>query len=168
MAFVDELARHGERSRVVTTATEPRIDFSMYFATPQADTLIYACGPEPLLQVIEEATTAWPPGSLHMERFAPKEVDSTGDVEFEVEFVESGVTATVPVDRSILSVAEEHGIPVISSCSEGTCGTCETVVLSGTPDHRDAILSDEERRSGRTMFPCVSRSVGGCTIRLEV
>lgn len=168
MAFVEELARHGERAKVVTTATEPRVDFGAYFAQPQPDTLIYACGPEPLLVELEAATAAWPSGSLHVERFVPREIDDSGDVEFEVEFADSGVTARVPIGRSILSVAEEHDIPVISSCSEGTCGTCESVVLEGLPDHRDSILTDAERAASRTMFICVSRSVGGCKLRLDL
>ncbi|MGP3533975.1 HtaA domain-containing protein [Microbacterium sp. RD1] len=168
MAFVDELVRHGERARVVTTSDQPRVDFRGYFAEPQQDTLVYACGPEALLAELEAATAEWPSGALHVERFVPREIDESGDVDFEVEFVESGVTAVVPAGRSILAVAEEHDIPVISSCSEGTCGTCETVVLGGQPDHRDAILTDAERAANRTMFICVSRSVKGCPLRLEL
>jgi ferredoxin-NADP reductase len=168
MAFVEELAHHGDNARVVATATEPRLEFTTYFAQPQPGTLIYACGPEGLLQAIQDAARKWPTGSVHLERFVPMEFDDSGDVEFEVEFAESGVTATVPVGRSILEVAEELHIPVISSCSEGTCGTCETAVLSGTPDHRDSILSDSERAANRTMFLCVSRSVGGRMLRLDI
>lgn len=57
---------------------------------------------------------------------------------------------------------------MMSSCAEGTCGTCETAVLEGRPDHRDSILTDAEREESRTMFLCVSRSVGGCRLRLQV
>lgn len=168
MAFVEELAHHGDQARFVATATEPRVDFDEYFAEPQPGTLVYACGPEGLLRAIEDATKAWPVGSVHLERFVAREFDDSGDMEFEVEFVDSGVTATVPVGRSILEIAEEHDIPVISSCSEGTCGTCETAVISGTPDHRDSILSDAERAANTTMFLCVSRSVGGEPLRLDI
>ncbi len=168
MAFVEELAGHGERARLVATAEEPRVDFEEYFARPQPGTLVYACGPERLLQALEQATAAWPEGSLHTERFVAREFDDSADVEFEVEFADSGVVATVPVGRSILSVAEEHDIPVISSCSEGTCGTCESVVLAGIPDHRDSILTDAERAAGKTMYICVSRSKGGCRLTLDL
>jgi pyrrolidone-carboxylate peptidase len=51
----------------------------------------------------------------------------------------------------------------LSSCAEGTCGTCETAVLGGRPDHRDSVLTEEERRAGDCMMICVSRS---CTARL--
>jgi len=49
---------------------------------------------------------------------------------------------------------------VLFSCTEGTCGTCETDVLDGTPDHRDSVLTDEEREAGETMMICVSRCHG--------
>jgi ferredoxin len=76
---------------------------------------------------------------------------------FEVVCVRSGVTLTVPPDRSILSVARERGIVVISWCAEGVCGTCETEVLAGVPEHRDALLTAEERMASKTMLICVSR-----------
>jgi ferredoxin len=54
-------------------------------------------------------------------------------------------------------------VQVLSSCQEGTCGTCETTVLSGVPDHRDSVLTSEEQAAGDTMMICVSRS---CSARL--
>jgi ferredoxin len=83
------------------------------------------------------------------------------DKPFEVVCVRSGVTLTVPPGRSILSVAKECGIEVISWCAEGVCGTCETEVLGGLPDHRDALLTEEERETSKTMLICVSRCVQG-------
>jgi ferredoxin len=94
-----------------------------------------------------------------VERFTPVAVDAAGaDTEFEVELALSGMTLRVPPDRSLLEVLEEHGVAPLSSCREGTCGTCETVVLAGTVDHRDSLLTDEERATHDTMFPCVSRA----------
>jgi ferredoxin len=54
----------------------------------------------------------------------------------------------------------QAGIKVESSCRDGICGTCETRVLAGTPDHRDSVLSPEEREEGDYMMVCVSRAVG--------
>jgi ferredoxin len=76
-------------------------------------------------------------------------------------FEQSGTTAVVPPGRSIVEVAEEHGISVITSCEEGVCGTCETTVLEGEVDHRDSVLSAEERGSGSSMLICVSRCNSG-------
>jgi ferredoxin len=94
-----------------------------------------------------------------VERFSPKEQGErvlSGD--FEVELALSGQTLTVPPDKSILEVVEEAGIPVLSSCQEGTCGTCETPVLEGEVDHRDSLLTPEEQAANDTMFICVSRA----------
>jgi ferredoxin len=46
----------------------------------------------------------------------------------------------------------------LSSCREGTCGTCEIAVRAGEIDHRDVILSPEEREAGEAMMICVSRA----------
>jgi tetrachlorobenzoquinone reductase len=64
----------------------------------------------------------------------------------------------VPERKSILEVLEEHGFELPFSCREGLCGTCVTNVCSGEPDHRDYVLSDEERASGKLMTICCSRS----------
>jgi len=57
-----------------------------------------------------------------------------------------------------LHETEEAEVRVLSSCSEGTCGTCETAVLEGEPDHRDSVLTDEEQEANDCMMICVSRS----------
>jgi ferredoxin len=79
------------------------------------------------------------------------------DAPFDVVCVRSGVTFTVPPGRSILSVAHDNGVEVLSSCTEGVCGTCETEVLDGVPEHRDSLLTALEREASRTMLICVSR-----------
>jgi ferredoxin-NADP reductase len=135
------------------------IDLDRLLGTPREDTLVYCCGPEPLLAAVEQRCREWPTGALHLERFAPKDVGEpvlTGS--FEVELAGSGSTLTVPPEKSILSVVEEAGIAVLSSCQEGTCGTCETAVLAGEVDHRDSLLTPDEQAANDTMFICVSRA----------
>ena len=166
MAFSEELSAYGDRVRLVPEDTEGRVNFAELLGEVQDETLIYCCGPEPLLKAVEEASAHWPLDSLHTERFVPKKIETAADTEFDVEFVDSGVTLRVPADQSILEVAERAGLPVLSSCGEGTCGTCETTVLEGTPDHRDSILTASEKERGDTMFICVSRSKSGCPLKL--
>jgi ferredoxin len=117
-----------------------------------------------LISAVEAAVAAAAgvqPASLHVERFSPVEQGEPIRAEgFEVELALSGRTVTVRPDQSVLDAVLESGIEVLSSCQEGTCGTCETGVLAGTPEHRDSILSPEERIASEVMMICVSRSIG--------
>jgi ferredoxin-NADP reductase len=162
MAFLDELARHGDRVSVCPQDETGLLDLDGLLGTPLEDTAVYCCGPEPLLAAVEQRCAAWPSGALHVERFAPKPVtEPARSGPFEIVLAQSGLTLEVPPDRSVLDVVEEAGIPVLSSCTEGTCGTCETPVLEGVPDHRDSVLSEDERAVGDCMMICVSRSRTG-------
>ncbi|MFJ2240401.1 PDR/VanB family oxidoreductase [Streptomyces sp. NPDC087859] len=135
------------------------IDLHRILGTPQPDTLVYSCGPEPLLRAVEQHCANWPEGTLHLERFNPRDVSEPVLTEtFEVELAAAGVTLTVPPEKSVLEVVEEAGIPVLASCREGICGTCETRVLAGEVDHRDSLMNPSEQASNDTMFICVSRA----------
>ena len=164
MAFLDELARYGDKVSVRPQDEIGLLDLDSLLRGPRPETKVYCCGPEPLLAAVEERCAAWPRRSLHVERFAAKPLSEPVLSEaFEVYLAQSDLTLTVPPDASILSVVEEAGVGVLSSCAEGTCGTCETTVLEGIPDHRDSVLDQDEREVGNCMMICVSRS---CTPRL--
>jgi ferredoxin len=168
MAFVDELAGHGDRVVIAPQDEVGLLDLAGLLATPAPGTLVYACGPGPMLDAVTSLVRSWPPGSLRVERFGALDASGPADA-FEVEFAASGVTATVPPDRSILTVAEEVGIPVLWSCREGTCGTCETPLLAGRAEHRDALLTEVERQDQDTLMICVSRAEPGCArLRLDL
>jgi ferredoxin len=159
MAFLDELSQYGDRVEVRPQDETGLLPLPALLGTPEPDTAIYCCGPEPLLAAVESHAAGWPPGSLHLERFAPKpQAEPVRKDAFEVVLQRSELTLTVPPQRSILSVVEEAGVGVLSSCAEGTCGTCETHVLDGEPDHLDSVLSEVERSAGDCMMICVSRS----------
>ncbi|MDD7967851.1 PDR/VanB family oxidoreductase [Actinomycetospora lemnae] len=163
MAFRGELVRHGEKVTVVPQDQAGLLDLAGLLGTPRPDTLVYACGPEPMLDAVADAMPAWPVGSLRVERFTPKTVETDGpDTSFEVECAASGVTLEVPPDRSILAVARDADVRVDFSCEEGTCGTCETPLLAGRAEHRDTLLTEEEREAQDTVFICVSRAARGC------
>ena len=127
-------------------------------AEPMPDTLVYCCGPTPLLDAVARSCRDWPDGSLHVEHFRPAELDAATERSFDVRLARSGSTHRVPRSRSILDVLAQAGVDVGSSCEVGTCGTCEAVVLDGVPDHRDSVLSPQEKEEGRYMMLCVSRA----------
>jgi ferredoxin-NADP reductase len=159
MAFLESLERLSGHLTVHPQDEVGLIDLDAILGTPRPDTLVYCCGPEPLLQAVEQRCADWPEGSLHLERFAPKDVGEpvlTGA--FEVELSLSGLSLTVPPEKSVLQVVEEAAVSVLSSCTEGTCGTCETTVLAGQVDHRDSLLTPAEQAANDTMFICVSRA----------
>lgn len=160
MAFVDELqTRYGERVEVFAGDEGRRLDLDDRLGTPVARTVVYACGPARLLDALDATMSVWPRGSLHVERFEAKVLGPPVWSEpFEVDLMMSGLTVTVPPERSILDVVEENGIVVPSSCRVGTCGTCEVAVVDGEIEHRDSVLSPEEQDANRTMMPCVSRA----------
>ncbi|MEU5047951.1 PDR/VanB family oxidoreductase [Streptomyces griseorubiginosus] len=163
MAFLDRLAPHGDRVLVRPQDEYGLLDLATHLGVPKEGTLVHACGPEPLLRAVQEQCAGWPPGTLGVERFAPvptAAADAATTTAFELELARSGLTLTVPPDRSVLETVEEAGVDVDFSCREGTCGTCETDVLEGVPDHRDSLLTEDERAAGDTMLICVSRSCG--------
>ena len=165
MAFAAELAAaYPGRVEICPQDEVGLLDLDALLEAPRADTAVYCCGPEPLLAAVEERCAAWPVGALHVERFSPRPVAGVAEPSsFAVELALSGLTLSVPADRTILEVVEEAGVPALSSCREGTCGTCETPVLAGVPDHRDSLLTASERAAGDTMLICVSRA---CTPNL--
>jgi ferredoxin-NADP reductase len=161
MAFRDELATYADRVTLVPQDTDGFPDLDGLLGTPQPGTLVYACGPTPFLDAIEQRCASWPAGSLHLERFSAKEVDTGDDEAFELVLQRSGLTLEVPADRSIFEVCREAGVSVVGSCLEGVCGTCETEVVDGDVDHRDSVLNDEEKESNEFMMICVSRCRSG-------
>lgn len=153
MAFTGELTAHhpGERLRLV----EGTLDLREHLKGLRPGELVYACGPSSLLEAVEALV---PADQLRLERFAAATADGSGDSAFEIELARSGRVLTVPDDRSILRTLQQAGLDVLYSCAEGTCGTCETDLLDGEADHRDSVLSAQERAANESVMICVSRA----------
>ena len=134
------------------------LDVAEVVATAPEDTHFYCCGPAPLMDAFAEATRQVAHHNVHTEHFSSTVQASDDDRAFDVILGRSGRRITVPKGISILEALEAEGLAVLCSCREGICGTCETSVLAGEPDHRDAVLSLEERNANQTMLICVSRA----------
>ncbi len=158
MAFLDELEPYGGRVTIQPQDQLGVLDLARILDRPDDDTLVYCCGPTGLIDAVEKQCETWPKGSLHVERFSNAVASAEDNTEFEVELRASGMTLTVPPELSVLETVENAGVHVLKSCSEGTCGTCETEVLEGEIDHRDAVLSEEDKAANDTMMICVSRA----------
>jgi ferredoxin-NADP reductase len=160
MAFTGELARHGDRVTLAPQDEHGLLDLERWLPEqPGPDLKVYCCGPAGLLEAVERRCAGWPAGRLRTERFAAADLGAPARNEpFEVELRRSGVSVTVTPGQSVLEAINRAGIGVLSSCRQGLCGTCETGVLEGEPDHRDALLDDAERAAADCMIVCVSRA----------
>lgn len=170
MAYLDDLiAEFGEKVQPFISGEGNRFNVASAMADMSDDTLLYCCGPEKLLADVERtAQDTNRIERIRVERFVPKPL--SGDIkneEFVVYAAKSGVEFVVPEDESILVAADFEGVVVPGDCLEGTCGSCETRVLSGDVEHRDSILGLAARATSETMMICVSRARLGCA-RLEL
>jgi tetrachlorobenzoquinone reductase len=129
------------------------LDVASIVAATPADAHLYCCGPTPMLKAFEAATARWPRDQIHIEYFTPKqEAAKTGG--FVVELARSGQEFVIPEGKSILQVLLDAGVDVDYSCELGICGACEQRVISGTPEHRDAILTEEEQAANTKVMIC--------------
>jgi ferredoxin-NADP reductase/nitrite reductase/ring-hydroxylating ferredoxin subunit len=164
MAFLDSLASYGDRVTLWPEDELGLIDLTAVLADlgdgDGDGDAVYCCGPDPLLRAVEDRCAHLPAGTLHLERFHPAPPAVARDAAFKVVLAASGLTVAVAEDETIVQALERVGVPVATSCREGTCGTCETVLLEGQADHRDAFLSEPERAAQETVMICCSRAHG--------
>jgi len=148
------------------------LEITQLLSAWEEGTHLYYCGPNGFMSAVRKAAAHWPTGAVHYEYFAPSpdalesmtavEPVRTSDmaeaigVGFQVKLVRSGRVFDVPNDKSIVEVLRENGVEVQTSCESGLCGTCRTRYLDGVPDHRDYILSQQEK--ARDMLICCSRA----------
>jgi phthalate 4,5-dioxygenase reductase subunit len=117
---------------------------------------LYCCGPAALMDSVRDMTGHWSKSAVHFEDFVGASAHRVEDTPFRVRLGRSDETLEVPVGMTILEVLRKSGRDCASSCESGTCGTCRTRYLDGTPDHRDFVLSEEERKT--ELMICVSRA----------
>lgn len=162
-AFVEELqALAAAQGQAMQTSfgDDPqrrRFDLATWVANGVPGTHWVACGPAGLLAEFEAATAALPRAQVHLERFAADApADTAGG--YAVELARTGRRVVVPAGRTLLQALGDAGIDVPYACQEGVCGSCEVTVLDGVPEHRDLVLSPEEKAAGRSMMVCCSGS----------
>jgi ferredoxin-NADP reductase len=176
MAFLDELAGLGGTVSIIPKDECGYPDLDGAMAAAQAGTAVYCCGPEPLIRAVEQACERHlGADAMHFERFGAAATPAAGEAgsgaaglkdigtaeglaEFEVELKQSNRVLKVPADRTLLDIVRDANPSILFSCEEGFCGSCETKVLAGIPDHRDTILSKADREKNETMMLCVGRS----------
>lgn len=158
MPFLDELTELNPNRVWVRPDTDYGIPASgaelLEHAPSEAS--VYCCGPTPLINSVRVDLSASPAEAMHFERFSAPSVANGSP--FRVKLGRSGKTVHVPAHRTTLSAIRDQVPDVPYSCQQGFCGTCKTRVLAGEVEHRDHILTEEERNDH--MMICVSRATG--------
>lgn len=165
LAFLEDLSSlssaAGEQGQVHIHVDEEAggvLDLRGVLSAAPEDAHVYCCGPSPMLDAFSELAAALPQDRRHVEHFTNDEAPST-EGGFEVELTQTGGVVEVTPGQTILDAVQAAGVDVEYSCMEGVCGTCETRVLSGVPDHRDQVLTDREKAANDVMMICCSGSL---------
>jgi ferredoxin-NADP reductase len=161
-AFLDELeALPGKVVRVFDGVPGGApIELPRVVADAPRHAHLYCCGPVSMLEAFQQAAAQRDPGHVHVEWFKPRQATPAagGEGAFQITLARTGLKLDVPAGKSILDILLEAGVPIQHSCCDGVCGTCETRVLGGVPEHRDSVLFGDEAGTTGRMMVCVSRS----------
>jgi phthalate 4,5-dioxygenase reductase subunit len=159
MAFRDEFSAEAFEGKVVLhhDKGDPASAYDLWpVLEEQRGAHLYCCGPRALMDAVRDMTGHWPDSAVHFEDFVGASASHADDTPFVVRLAKSGATYEVAAHVSILDTLRQRGHVLASSCESGTCGTCRCHYTDGEPDHRDLVLSDDEKR--RDIMICVSRA----------
>jgi len=144
------------------------IDLALLRRTlPHGRHQFYVCGPPPMMRSLVPALREWgvQADDIHFEAFGPASVRPTASASNEpsvvisasmaVRFSRSGRTlAWDGQDANLLDFAERHDLAVDSGCRSGSCGACQTRLLSGVITYADK--PDHDIPKGRCLL-CVGK-----------
>ncbi len=162
-AFLDRLERdHRGHYTAYLGEQGDRLDLSTLLAELPEGAQVYACGPQRMIEQLEQLAEQLPGEALHIEHFSSTlaGLDPAKEHGFDVVLQDSGLTLPVAADQTVLEALRGENIDIQSDCEEGLCGSCEAVVLDGAVDHRDVVLTRSEKRAGTRMMTCCSRARG--------
>jgi phthalate 4,5-dioxygenase reductase subunit len=111
------------------------------------------------MDAVADMSGHWPTGAIHFESFGVDAGTLAANTPFTVRLQKSGSTVSVRADQTLLEALRACGHRVASSCESGTCGSCRTGLLAGDAEHRDMVLTEDERSS--QIMVCVSRAAAG-------
>ncbi|MDW3681989.1 PDR/VanB family oxidoreductase [Cupriavidus sp. CV2] len=166
-AYLDAMSGYGERVQlhVDDESHGALADLSSFLGALPEGSHVYCCGPSPLMDAVAAKADAAgvPRAATHFERFGadPQQAGANADADhaFTVVLHRHGGRFTVPAGATILETLEQNGVPLPFSCREGLCRSCEVPLLAGKADHRDYVLSGEEREANTAVMICVSRAL---------
>lgn len=149
---------------------ERGLNVALLLAQPQKGDCVYCCGPVNLMNAVRRATSGWEPGTVRFESFnsviSTPSMSNSDSPPYVVELAHTGRKIPVNAGETMLAALRRSGVNIVSSCEVGNCSTCRVRYLAGDPDHRDFVLSSEERK--HFVVTCVSGSRDGKLIVLDL
>lgn len=125
------------------------------------NSVLVSCGPAGFMTHLQliAGQYGWQSSQCFSEKFKPASTPPVTDSDtFTVEIASTRTRYTIREDETIAAVLGREGIDISLSCEQGMCGACITAVLQGEPDHRDEVLSEQERAANNCIVLCCSRS----------
>ncbi|TYL47256.1 PDR/VanB family oxidoreductase [Marinomonas sp. IMCC 4694] len=157
-SFADNMHFHFSQE-----AESGRMEVSRVLSGQAEGAVLYICGPASFIEEVLQQARAlgWPEDCLHREFFSAPALNEhrEGNDAFQIKIHSTGEILHVAADESMFEVLDKHGVFVPVSCESGVCGSCQTGVVSGVPDHRDVFLTDKEHQAGKLVMPCCSRAL---------
>ena len=133
---------------------------------------IFLCGPPPFMESVQGmlGSLAVRSECIKRESFGYARpvgsalVDAASPLQGAIEFVRSGKVCVVPPGKTLLEVAEMHGVGIPSGCRQGQCGTCITTLVEGDV-HMDCEdgLEATDKAEGYILM-CVARPRGNVKV----
>lgn len=168
-AFAEQLeTEFGERVKVHAADEGVRLNVPALLAAEPQDQQFYVCGPARLIDAVVQSAQALgrDEALIHFERFS-KALDPVANQPITVTLAKSRKLVEVSPATSILDAVQAAGVSAPASCRAGNCGMCAVKVTEGSPEHRDDVLSKEQRDNDGLMCICVSRA-NGKTLTLDL
>ena len=161
-AFISTLNACGFADKVhfhFSQTDEPdRLDVKRLLAAIEPGKHVFCCGPEALMDAVQAATTHWPRGSVHFERFKAGATEAQEDRPFDLYLAKSDKCFHVPAEKTAIDVLTENHYDIDMVCGEGVCGDCLVGVVDGDIEHRDQVLTEDEKSDNDVMTVCCSRA----------
>ena len=135
------------------------MDIARILLKARIDAHVYCCGPGPMLDAFEVHAKGRPSANIHVERFSAVDITTKpSNKGYRIKLQKAELEFFVEPGQTMLEVLRQNGVEVSTSCEQGICGSCETGVVSGIPEHRDSLLSDVEKASNKVIMVCCSGS----------
>lgn len=158
--FLDDLAAMpwAEHVHFHFTDEGTRADLDAILSGYQPGWHVYTCGPNRYMDGVLQAAAAqgFPEDARHLEYFSVPEQPEYENHPFTLRLAKTGQELIVPAEKDAAQVLTEAGIHVDVKCSDGICGVCKCGVISGDIEHRDFVLSNQQRADA--MILCQSRA----------